>query len=304
MKRAIVTGATGFIGKHLCKKLLDNGVEVYGIGRNKEAFKELNTYERFHTICLDFQEYSRIEQLITDKGFDFFFHLAHFGVNGIDKSNYRIQLENTRVACDLVVLAKKLGCKRFLYAGSVDEFEAYFKPDQKFTLPSHTRIYGLAKFTAENMGKAIAFDLGIDYVSVLLSLTYGEGNKTNILPNVIIRNSINGTPTRLISGDNYFDMIYIDEAVGGILAVAERGINLESYFIGHEKLTTFKEYVELIREILGSDGEMLYGEYDDPDYIMDYTMIDRKKLLMDTGYECNGNIVESILKTRDWLIKQ
>lgn len=302
MKKVVVTGATGFIGGQLCRALLEKGIQVYGVGRNKERLEKLGQNPNFHAVYLEFEDYVQMCNVIMEKNFDIFFHMAYYGVNGESKSDYYVQLKNIEISCKVVEIASELGCKRILFAGSVDEYEAYFNPDAPFILPSHSRIYGLSKFTAENIGKVIALNLGIEYVGVILSLTYGEGNKTNILPNTVIRKSYIGEPISLITGGNFFDMIYIEEAVQGILAAAFYGKNLESYFVGHQELQTFRKIVERMCEVIGSNSELRFGEYKDPDYIMDYRIINRSKLFKDTGYQCKANFAESLLKTKEWLM--
>lgn len=303
-KRVIVTGATGFIGSHLCHALLKQGAEVYGVGRKEDNWNQFYEYEKFHMIALDFEHYYEMKDIIADRDFDYFIHTALSGVNGKDKKDYRIQLNNTVVACDAVKIAKELQCKRFVMLGSVDEFESCFSPDSEFAMPNHARVYGLAKFAAENIGKTVALDLEMEYVSALLSLTYGEGNKTNILPNMIIRNASKGLPMNLITGDNYFDMIYIDDAVEGILTVADKGRNMESYFIGHSELKTFRAYVEEICAALQTDIELKFGTYQDSSSVVRFEDIRRDKLFDDTGFVCRTSIDEGILATQKWLLSQ
>ena len=304
MKSAIVTGATGFIGRRLTEALLSRDIHVYGIGRNQDVLDELAVNKLFHPVRAEFEDYSILDQKIFDRDFDVFFHIAHLGVNGSNKSDYRIQLMNTTISCDAVISAKRLECKRFVFTGSVDEYEANIKLDAPFIPPSHSRIYGIAKFASENIGKTIARENGIEFVSVLLALTYGEGNKTKILPNTIIRNAEAGLPIKLISGNNLFDMNYIDETVGGIIAAAEKGQNLESYYVGHHDLLTFRETVIKMCEVIESKSELLFGEYPDPDYNIDYSSINKEKLYIHTGYKCKADFADSLLKTKAWLLAQ
>lgn len=304
MNKVIITGATGFIGRRLSETLMAQGIEVYGVGRNLKILNELAKNPLFHPVRAEFKEYSILDRKINERGFDVFYHIAHLGVNGADKSDYRIQLMNTTISCDAVISAKRLTCKRFLFAGSVDEYEASLKLDAPFIAPSHSRIYGIAKFASENIGKTIALKNDIEFVSVLLSLTYGEGNKSRILPNTIIRNAEIGQPIKLISGNNLFDMNYIDETVGGIIAAAEKGRNLESYYVEHHDLSTFRETVIRICDIIGAKSELLFGEYPAPDYNIDYSSINKEKLYIHTGYKCKTDFSESLLKTRDWLLLQ
>lgn len=303
MFKVIVTGATGFIGKHLCEFLLNRGIIVYGIGRNKTILGELEENSRFHGVSLDFDNYSKVDTIIRDRDFDCFFHLANYGVNGADKENYKVQLENTIVACDVVGCAATLGCKRFVFVGSVDEFEACSIPDKQYVEATHSKIYGIAKYTAESIGKILAKRYSIEYVSALLTLTYGEGNNTNILPNVLIRKSFVNGKINLIEGNNYFDIIYVDEAVEAIYLIAEYGTSMESYYVGHEELRTFKQIVNDINLILGNNVILEFGKYRDQGTPIDYEIINRNKLNKDTGYVFHMSLKEGITKTYEWLRK-
>ena len=199
MHKVIVTGVTGFIGQALCLALLEKNIIVYGIGRKQKKLDRLEINENFHGLNLDFNEYSDMDKLIKERDFDCFFHLANYGVNGEEKEDYKIQLKNTMIACEAVELAHAFGCRRFIFVGSVDEFEACSLPDSNYQCPTHSRIYGTTKYSAECIGKVMAQKMGMEYVTALLALTYGEGNKNNILPNVIIKNSLNNKSINLIN---------------------------------------------------------------------------------------------------------
>lgn len=302
MEKVIITGVTGFVGHSLAERLLSQGIEVFGVGRSENKFSNLEKYSGFHKIVLDFEQYSELHKILKGIKIDCFFHAAHRGVNGAKKNDYKVQIQNLDVSCETVMQASLMGCKRYIYIGSVDEYEVSNLPDSSFVQPTHSRIYAATKFSSEIIGKVLAFNNQIEYVTALLSLTYGEGNSTNILPNVLIRNSIRRVPTNLITGDNYFDVIYIEEAIEGIIAVAKNGKAFESYFIGHKELRTFKEIVLNISEAIGYDCELCFGSYPDPSFSLDFSLIDREKLFRDTGFACKNDFKESIHKTKQWII--
>lgn len=301
INKVVITGVTGFIGAALAKELLKRGVIVYGIGRNFDDLDFIDSYKNFHKIVLEFDDYCNISKIIIDKNIDVFIHVAYAGVSGKSKQNYCVQISNLEVACTTVEQAVKMGCGRYLYVGSVDEYEIVRKPDELFIPPNHSRIYATIKYASEIIGKVIAYENNLEYVGALLALTYGEGNKSDILPNIIIRNSVNNQSTNLINGDNHYDMIYIDEAVNGIIAVAENGKSYESYYVGHETLKTFKELVEEISVFVGNKGPLKFGQYPDPPFAINYNEIDREKIYRDTGFRCMIDLQNAILKTKNWL---
>lgn len=303
MKKVLITGATGFIGCNLIEQLKKDGeVKIIAVGRSGKSFDtDDSVFDDVEKIEFNTTDFCHLADRIKDRDIDTFFHLAWSGVNGVDKKDYRIQLSNCMAACEAVENAVKMGCRRFVFVGSVDEYEFDKMPDARFRPYSHSKIYGISKYAAEVIGKIIASKSDMEYVSALLSLTYGRGNRTNVLPNMIIWNTMANKPMRLIKGDNYFDMIYIEDAVKGIIAVADRGIDKESYYIGHAQLLTFKNTVFNICKALGSNIELRFGEYPDVDDALDYSKIDRSKLYRDTGYVCNYPLEDGIKLTADWL---
>lgn len=301
MKKIVITGATGFIGQHLIKKLCKELDGIFAVGRTWGK-RNADFSDNVHLITLDSNNLHHLPTIIQDRDIDTFIHLAWAGVSGNDKKDYRIQLSNCLLACEAVECAKQLGCKRFVFVGSVDEYEFNAFPDQPFSKSSHSKIYGVSKLAAETIGKILAKENHIEYVSALLALTYGEGNATNILPNAIIRNSLVSLPMKLIKGEKYFDLIYIQEAIDGICAIAEKGQDKESYYVGHIEIDKFAEIVRKICNVLDSKIELQFGAYNDIDTPLDYSKIDREKLLRDTGYECNVPLEEGIRNTKLWIM--
>ena len=123
MKKVIITGATGFIGGALAKKLMSQGVTVYGVDINKDKLENMKQYGDFVPIIADFSRYHELDVLIGGEGYDAFFHFAWQGVFGNAFKDYELQLNNAKYACDAIMIAKKLNCKKFIMAGTYNEYE-------------------------------------------------------------------------------------------------------------------------------------------------------------------------------------
>ena len=122
MKKVVVTGATGFIGGALTKKLLQKGIKVYAIDINQERLDELKKYGDVVTINARFEDYKDLHTKIFDD-IDVVYHFAWNGVFGDSFKDYELQLLNTKYSCDALLLAKKLGARKFVFAGTNNEFE-------------------------------------------------------------------------------------------------------------------------------------------------------------------------------------
>lgn len=101
-------------------------------------------------------------------------------------------------------------------------------------------------------------------------------------------------------GDKCNDWVYISDTVSGIIAVSESPYSFKQYYVGHRNISTFKEKLIAMKDILHSKSELKFGEYKDETFV-NYTDFDLDALYNDTGFECKSNFRESILKTAEWL---
>lgn len=300
MKRAIVTGAGGFIGKAVAKRLLDEEIEVWGIDISPKLLEELATNKNFHPVIADFTKYNELSDMLPH-GADVFYHFAWQGVCGDAFKNYSMQLDNAKYSCDALMAAVKSDCRRFVMAGSVNEYEMDSYIGRDYFEPRYTYIYSSTKQISEAIGKTLAYYNSIDFCCGRIAMAYGENNSSKMLPNVVINSLINNKPVKLIEGKNLYDMVYISDIADAFLAIGKSGVNMKSYYIGHRNLKSFRAIIEEIASILNPDCPLLFGEYPDVQSGINYNEIDKNALYNDTGFECKADFRESILKTAQWV---
>ena len=302
MKNVIITGVGGFLGGALAKKLLLDGYTVYGITSSGHV-GELAQYPSFHSVQANFESYHQLHELLPEIDFDMFYHFAWNGVYGDSFRAYELQLNNAKYACAALEEAKKVNCRRFIFAGTYNEFELLNFIGNEMFEPRYTCIYATAKLTSELMCRTLAYQLGIEYSAGLVCMAYGERNYSPMLANIVLEQLLNGEEPKLISGENYYDLVYVDDVAAAFQAIGERGVNQKSYYVGHRKLKKFKDLFAEVRDIVNPSIQLRFGEYQDTSNL-DYTKIDLDSLYRDTGFECKADLRESILKTAQWLKKQ
>lgn len=300
MKTAIVTGAGGFIGGALTELLLREGITVYGVDVSEKALKQHTAKSGFIPVVADFTKYNRLHEKIQDN-IDVFYHFAWQGVFGESFKDYRLQLSNAASTGDAITAAVKIGCKKFVFAGTVNEYEMdeYIKADS--FAPRFTYIYSTAKQAAEAVCKTLAYNLRIEYNCGRIAMAYGEKNYSMMVVNTVIKNLIFSTPCKLVAGDNLYDMIYVSDIAEAFYRIGERGVNMKSYYVGHRNLKTFREMIEIMAAVLNPECQLLFGAYPDAPQGINYTNIDLDALYTDTGFECKADFKESILKTAEWV---
>lgn len=299
MKTVVVTGATGFIGQYLTKELLAKGIKVYGIGTDIRKLTTTGFGENFIPIVADFRVYKSLARYI-DEEIDVFYHLAWQGGFTEALKDYSLQLDNARAACDALVSATEMKCKKFVYAGTVNEIEInQFMNNERFE-PRNTCIYASAKVAADMICRTLAHNAGMEFCSALIPLPYGIGNASRQLINTVIKNCYTGQPSKLITGNNQYDIAHISDVSRALYCIGESGKTMKSYYIGHRELKTFREVVTQIRDAINPEAELRFGEYKDS-LNMDYSYTDLDELYNDTGFQCEADFVKTIREQAEWL---
>ncbi len=192
MKKAIVTGANGFVGSAVCKKLTEEGVEVIALLRSEESnIEQIVNLHGIRIVYSDMSDYVRLPELVTDRDVDVIFHLAWRGSSGYTRGDYDVQLNNIRYSCNLVKSCLILDIKRFVFALSIMEYEVEKLMKQEIK-PTINTTYATGKLAGNYMLRAMCENNGIDYIRTLVSNIYGSGEISTRLINTSLRKMING----------------------------------------------------------------------------------------------------------------
>ncbi len=302
MRRAIVTGASGFIGKTLTKRLLDEVWQVYAIVRNPETMADM-TGEGLTVVQAELGEYGQLGERICERGFDAFFHLAWDGTFGDSFRDCHRQMKNAAYAGDALLAAVELKAKRFILAETIVELEAKHYMMHDGGQPRVSCIYGTAKAAADMVCRTLAYQNGMAFNGAVLASVYGDGDRSGMIQNVLIRALQRGESPKLVSGENLYDWIYVDDVARALIAIAEKGTPDRTYYVGHRELQTFESLVSRTRDIVAPAVPLAFGTLEDST-VTDWSMIDRVALHRDTGFECQADFAESIQKTAAWLLKE
>ena len=236
MKNVIVTGASGFIGTTLVKELLNRDYRVIAIDREfTDAF--LNNP---NVICIEAtnKNISDLKNEIPEYGYNCCFHLAWASTSGQGRADYSVQLANAKMACDYVKLCSEIGCKRVVYASSINEMETYEYLQGDDIEPTGGYIYGTGKLAAHLMGETAR----IIYTSLV--------------------KLINGERASFTAGYQTYDFIYITDAINSIVEVSEKGKPFNRYYIGSGQPKALREYLLEMRDIVSPGTELGLGDFE------------------------------------------
>ena len=300
MDKVIITGANGFLGGALARKLLKSNCAVIAVGTSEPQLAQLKEYGNCRTVIATFEDYNNLPELIQERDVDVFYHFAWAGGFTTAIKDYKLQMSNAGFAGDAIMAAYKIGAKKFVYANTYNQYEITNFLESETFEPRYTCIYAAAKTAASLICRTLAFNLGIEYSGALVPMPYGENNYSKQLVNVVLTNLLSRTPPKLVEGNNLYDLVYIDDIAEAFVAIGNNGKNMKEYYVGHRKLKTFKEWMTEIRDSIAPEIALKFGEYKDTQNI-DYSKVDLEALFRDTGFECTAEFDETMRKTADWV---
>lgn len=301
MKKAIVTGANGFIGSHLVRRLLDEGIDVISVdleGKNNNIPLE----SQF--VPCDLTRPEKLLEIIDEHDIDTFYHLAWLGLTGEKRGSYEVQLNNARCAINSLLVAKQLGCKRFIGTGSIMEDETNIAVETEGHKPGIGYVYGAGKYVARSMCTCIAADIGIDFIWAKITNTYGVGEVSDRFINTTIRKIINHEKLQFTPALQNYDFVYIDDIAKAFYLIGEKGKPFKSYMISSGEARPLKDYIIKIKDQLSPTSPLYFGDVSFTGVNVPLSVFSNEELVTDTGFSCDVSFSEGCKKTYDWWLKK
>lgn len=261
--KAIITGATGFIGTALCREMLQNGHEVVAVIRPGSAKKEKLQFDEnirggLSVLEMPLGELEDLAAMVSDA--DVFFHLAWNGSSGGAREDFDAQYANIGYTAAAVRVAKKCGCRKFVGAGSQAEYGVVQgTAEEDRTPPKPFMMYGAAKLSACHMGRLVAEQEGIAFVWPRIYSVYGVGENPGTLVNYVMDTLRKGEIPELSPCENMWNFLYITDCVRGLRMLAESENARGVFHIASKDTRLLKEYVAEMRELIAPGAELKFG---------------------------------------------
>ncbi len=301
MNKAIVTGANGFVGTAVCKELSDQGVEVIAIVRHPdEVISGIEKNDGIRIVYADLSNFRNFAELIPDRDIDVLYHFAWVGSAGPLRGDADVQMRNVQYTCDTVKACADIGCKRFVFASSIMEYEIEATMATEAT-PGINTLYCSAKVAADYMARTIAGSLGVDFIRAVISNIYGPGELSPRLVNTSIRKLLKGEHCAFSAGEQLYDFIYVTDAAKTFAAIGEKGIANRTYYIGSQEPRKLKEFLCEIRDCVDPKIEIGLGEIPFNGVSLTYKEFDINVVKNDIGFVPEVSFTEGIKNTVAWI---
>jgi len=267
--KILVTGAAGFIGSHLCEKLLENDkYQVIGVDhfigptsfplKNKNL-KNLRNHPRFTFQQRDLY-ITDLNRLLADV--DVVFHLA--GIPGV-RSSWGYDFEpyvqnNILVTQRFLEALKTTSVKKFVYASTSS---IYGQKNGKVTedmLPEPLSPYGVTKLAGEHLCRLYEKSFQIPIVILRFFTVYGPRQRSDMAFNIFIKQLLNDNPITVFGdGTQTRDFTYVEDCVNGIISVMDHDQAIGKTFnIGGLERASVNEVISLLEHLTGKKATIQY----------------------------------------------
>jgi nucleoside-diphosphate-sugar epimerase len=247
-KKVLITGASGFIGLHLCRKLLENGNEVHALCRSEpKVFDRLFNWHK-----IDLADLESTRKVFRETRPDIVFHLCSHaqGERELSLVLPTFQGELTATVNVLLSLAQT-GCSRMIMAGSLEE-------SRLGEIPSSP--YAAAKVASRAYASMFHQLYKFPIVMTRIFMAYGPGqSQKKLIPHSII-SMIEGRPLKIASPARKVDWVYVEDLVLGLLTVAVTPrLEGKSVDLGSGQMTEIQDVVRRIQQIVNPQAHVEFG---------------------------------------------
>ena len=303
MKRVVITGASGFVGANLARRLLADGHQVHALlreGYDHWRVREIADVMTLHIVdLLDGEALAATTAAIRP---DWDFHLAAYGANPEQGDLHRMIATNLSATAHLLEAGRRSGCVAFVNAGSSSEYG--FKEDAPAE-DAHldpNSYYACTKAAATHLCRFFARERDMNVATLRLYSAYGPYEAPTRLIPTLVRCGLRGEWPPLVNPDTARDFVYVEDICEAFVRAAEHrdGEPGAVYNVGSGMQMTLRDVVEIAREVLPVAGEPAWNTMPGRSWDTQQWRADSHKIKESLGWEPRCSFAEGLRRTVEW----
>ena len=303
MRRSIVTGATGFVGANLVRRLLQDGHEVHLLLRPNFTpwrLEEIRSHVQLHTV--DLADFDRLVAVVNQIQPDWIFHLAAHGAYSYQTDWQEITRTNVISTFNLVQAGLKSGFESFVNTGSSSEygFKLYAPAETEWLEPNS--YYSVTKASATMFCRFTAQSQKVSIPTLRLYSVYGAYEEpTRLMPTLVVQGLAGELPP-LVNPDIARDYVYVDDVNDAyILAATQADQELGAvYNVGTGVQTSLRQVVDVARQVMPIPVEPNWGSMPDRRWDTSVWVSDNRRIQDALGWKPRYSFEQGFQQMVQW----
>lgn len=310
----LVTGAAGFIGSHLCQRLLSDGHHVFGLDNfnpsydpriKRDNIAEFSEHENFNLIEGDIRDNGCVDNIFNSGTIDMIIHLAaRAGVRPSIEDPLTYNDVNVRGTLVLLEAARRSGMKKFIFAST----SSIYGNNKKVPFSETDNVdhpispYAATKKSGELLCYTYHYLFKINMVCLRFFTVYGPRQRPDLAIHKFTRLIEAGKPIPVFGdGSMMRDHTYIGDIIDGIIGAMNACSGYEIYNLGESRPVRLDELIKAIEKELGKKADIEHLPQQPGD--VNITYADVNKAVNELGYAPKTPLEEGLKKFVEWFRK-
>ena len=307
----LVTGAAGFIGSHLCERLLERGERVVGLDNFNDFYDPaikrghaalLDAHEGFTLIEGDIRDAQLLETIFSEQGLGSVIHLAAMaGVRPSLEDPAHYHDVNGTGTARLLEAARKVGLKRFVFGSSSSVYggneKVPFHEDDDVSGP--VSPYAATKRGNELTCATFAHLYEMDIACLRFFTVYGPRQRPEMAIHKFVRLLEQGEQLPVFGdGTSERDYTYVDDILDGIVKAHDHSTGYRIYNLGESSTISLRDLVAAIGKATGIEPKVDWLPAQPGDVPRTFANVERAKA--ELGYDPRVDIHEGLSRFVAW----
>lgn len=302
MIKVLVTGATGFVGSCLARRLVHMNYDVHVFTRGKSnKWRIADLLGRVTDHEVDLRDAGMVKNTVAHIRPGIIYHLATYGGFAAQKDTSVIMESNFMATVNLLSACERIGFDCFINTGSSSEYGIKPGPMGESDVLEPVGDYGVSKAAAALFCRSRALEKGLPVITLRLFSPYGPWDDPRRLIPYVIKSLLRGETPKLSTPKSVRDFIYIDDVLDVFFKVIKAPLPGGKIFnVGTGVQYSIGEVVSMITKIVGNGLEPVWGRVNSQRPEPDYWVADIGKAGRELGWWPSTSLGAGLTKTFQW----
>ncbi len=302
-KPVLITGAAGFVGANLTRRLIELGARVYVIvKRSTNMWRLREVEEKFSMHDVSLTDEKKLTELVRKIKPMYVFHLAARGAYSYQTDCAEMIEVNVRGTATLLSALREVPYRGFVNTGTHSEYGFKRHPLQEIDVLEPVSFYAATKAAATHLTQVFAIQEKAPAVTLRLFSVYGPWEEpTRLIPTIITR-ALKGEPLLLTQGRERRDHVYVGDTVEAYLFSALSAAKHKGavFNVCSGRQYAIREVVATLEKIVGKLDKR-WGTYPARSWDTDYWVGDPTYMARTIGWRVTTALEEGLKETVEWL---